>query len=60
MTPPYLLIAIAADGRARCSFTSIPVVPPDFTRPGEIAFVVQPLDVDAIHAHGPRMKIDQP
>jgi hypothetical protein len=51
MTPPYLLIAIDANGRVRYSFTTTPKVPEGFVRFGEVAFVTQPLDVDAMPEH---------
>lgn len=47
----YVLIAIDHAGRARCAFTTEPVVPDGFVRPGEIAVVLEPLDVQARHDH---------
>lgn len=47
----YLLIAVDANGRVRIAQTTDVIVPEDFVRPGEIAFVVEPIDVKARHAH---------
>jgi hypothetical protein len=51
MAPPYLLITIAYDGRARYSFTSTPTIPEGHAPPGGIAFIIQPIAVDARHGH---------
>ena len=47
----YLVLAIQVDGTVRFAFTTEPKVPDLFCRPGEIAFVVQPLDLTGRHMH---------
>jgi len=46
----YILIAIGPEG-ARCAQTMTPEVPEDFVRPGEIAFIVVPIDIKTKHDH---------
>ncbi len=54
LPPAYLLIAIGPNG-ARCGITTQSTVPDEFVQPGEVAFVVQPLDIRARHNHeGPK------
>lgn len=48
----YLLMAIDANGRVRWAQTTTPTVPEGFVRPGEVAIVIAPLDLVAMHAHG--------
>lgn len=50
-TPTYLALAIDASGSVRSALTTKPEVPEFFCRPGEIAFVIQPLDLTGRHGH---------
>lgn len=47
----YLLIGVGADGDIRIRQTTVSEVPENFVMPGEIAFVIQPLDIKARHMH---------
>lgn len=47
----YILMAFGADGSVRCSQTTTPYVPDDFPKPGEVAFLIQPMDIKARHSH---------
>ena len=52
MGPIYLVIAIDANGSVRCAQTTEPYIPAEFVQPGEIGFLIQPMEVFARHAHG--------
>ena len=51
--PPFVLIAIDANGRMRAGQTFDKWVPNDFCRPGEIAFTLRVEDFQARHTHEP-------
>lgn len=47
----YLLIGVGVDGDIRIRQTTLSEVPENFVMPGEIAFVIKPLDIKARHMH---------
>jgi hypothetical protein len=51
MEPIYILMKVDAHGRLQASVTNHHELPDDFVQPGEIAFILNPLDVQARHNH---------
>lgn len=47
----YLLMALDANGQVRWAQTTTPEVPEGWVRPGEVGFVIEPLDIVARHTH---------
>ena len=47
----YLLLSVTQDGKVRYSFVETPEIPEGWLRPGEMAFVVEPLTVLGRHMH---------
>ena len=48
----YMIVTITANGTARCAQIMGKEIPEGHTRPGEIAFLVEVLDIAAHHSHG--------
>ena len=47
----YIIMVVEYNGRVRWGQTSKPEIPADFAYPGETAFLIQPLAIQARHSH---------